>query len=67
MRPDVYFEDWLPPFQEEITFETFQRRNKALSWQFIQICASIAGFICYLISEVFRSPISAVDPDLLLR
>ena len=70
MRQDIYFEDWLPPFQEEITAETYKRRNKAISWQFIQVCSSIAGFLCYLISEVFDAELYGVlhiDQALLLR
>ena len=53
MRPsDVYYEEWLPPFQEDITPETYKKRNRALTWQLVQICSSFAGFGCFILTKL---------------
>ena len=52
MRDNIYYEELLPPFQEEITPDTFKRRNKAITWQFVQICSSIAGFGSFALTKV---------------
>jgi len=52
IRPEIYLEEWLPPFQEDISTDTLKRRNKALTWQFVQICSSFTGFFCYILTKL---------------
>ena len=50
---EVYCDEWLPPFHEDITPDVLKRRNYALTWQFYQVCASFAGFACFVLTKVF--------------
>nr|ABR27275.1 hypothetical protein [Nyctotherus ovalis] len=51
LRSKVYCEDWLPPFQDNISAELLNKRNHALLFNCLQLCSAIIGLLSYFLEK----------------